>query len=228
MKAKKNGQVKLAKEETALLADLQDHPQNYQEHPDDQLEHIDASLTRNGLYKRLVVSSDNFILAGHGLRKALQRRGLKEVPIMRLPFRHDSPEALKVVAGDNEIARLAERDDRALTELLKSVSGSGLEGTGYDKRMLAALALVTRPKEEIPSIDEAAIWAGADMPEFGEKDDTIKITVNFRNKSDRDKFVEEHKLKITTYKTETAWTTWWPPKERDDLESVKFRQKKKA
>lgn len=206
-----------------------DHPKNYRRHPDDQLEHVVHSVKAHGQYKNIVTADDYTILAGHGVREACKRAGLTKINVVRLDLKPNSPRALKILAGDNEIGKLGEVDDRALSEILKQIKeecDDGLAGTGFDDKMLANLIFVTRPSGEIRSADEAAQWVG--MPDFGKKDDDVKITVLFRNKRDRERFVDEFKMKITTYKTETSWTTWWPPKERDDLESVKFKSADKS
>jgi hypothetical protein len=228
-KPKKNLPPITRVEEEHSPDELKDHPQNYYGHPDDQLEHIIESIRLFGIYRRIIVADDLTILAGHGVTKACRKMKLEKVPVLRLNIRPQDPRALKLLAGDNRISQLAEIDDRGLSELLKTVKEEDdLLGTGYDEKMLAALVMVTRHRGEVADMNEAAEWVG--MPEFGAKDEQIKITVLFRNKKDRETFVKEKALKITTYKTETAWMTWWPPKERDDLESVKFitPDKKKA
>jgi len=204
-------------------AKLVPHPQNYRKHPEDQLTHIIASVKEYGFYRNIVVGRNNTILAGHGVVQAALKMELAKVPIVRLDLDPESPDALKLLAGDNEISNLVDNDDRALTELLKTVrdqSPEGLLGTGFDDKMLAALLMVTRPESEIRGTDEAAAWVG--MPEFGTKEETPKLAVLFRNKKDRDEFVKKTGLK-PTYRSDAIWTAWYPHKGQDDLASVKFR-----
>lgn len=212
--------------ELVAIADLKPHKKNYRSHPDDQLEHIITSIKEHGFYRNVVIAQDGTILAGHGVVKASQKLGLQSVPVIRLPIEPESPQALKVLAGDNEIAHLSMNDDRALTELLKQIKEdeanlTGLLGTGYDEMMLATLAMVTRPASEIANIDEAAQWVG--MPEYDSGDGIIRATVNFRDEIDRAEFCRLLDLPVTDAKSGRGASYWWPPKSKKDLSSVRFR-----
>ena len=202
------------------IADLKPHPQNYREHTDDQLEHIMNSIKSNGYYRNVVVANDNTILAGHGVVKASKKMDLKTVPVVRLEVEPDSPQAKKVLTGDNEIAHLGEIDDRLLSEILKDVKDSaedGLLGTGYDEKMLANLVMVTRPQSEIEDFNAAAEWVG--MPDYDEESEQIKITVNFLNETDMNKFFE-----ILDIPKKDLTRVWYPAKPKDDMKSVKFEK----
>ena len=202
------------------IADLKPHPQNYREHPDDQLEHIMNSIKSNGYYRNVVVANDNTILAGHGVVKASKKMDLKTVPVVRLEVEPDSPQAKKVLTGDNEIAHLGEIDDRLLSEILKDVKDSaedGLLGTGYDEKMLANLVMVTRPQSESEDFNAAAEWVG--MPDYDEESEQIKITVNFLNETDMNKFFE-----ILDIPKKDLTRVWYPAKPKDDMKSVKFEK----
>lgn len=204
------------------IATLKPHPRNYREHPEDQLEHIAESIRNHEVYRPVVVASDFTILAGHGVVKASMKLGLKELPVVRLPIAPDSPAALKLLAGDNEIGSLAQVNDRVLTELLKEVQQQdpdGLLGSGFDEKMLANLLFVTRPESEVKDLNEAAHWAG--MPEYDEGGTPIKIVITFLNEADRKQFAQEHKLTIDKIAGLT-WSTRWPFTEREDASSVRF------
>jgi hypothetical protein len=201
------------------LGDLKPHPRNYRVHLDDQLAHIVESLKEHGFYRNVVVARDGTILAGHGVVEAARRMELSAIPVIRLDLDADDPRALKVLTGDNEIARGADVDDRALTELLKEIKEkdeAGLLGTGYDEQMVAALVMVTRTSEEIPDFDAAAEWIG--MPDFEATPLPQKIVVSFANKEARDDFAR--KLSVTI--TDRSKAMWWPPRERDDVSSLRF------
>jgi hypothetical protein len=204
------------------LADLKPHAKNYREHPEDQLVHLMKSIEQHGFYRNIVIAKDNTILAGHGIVKASIRLGLKEVPVIKLDVDPDSPKALKVLAGDNELGRLAEVNDRALSELLKEIMANdveGLLGTGYDEMMLANLAMVTRPAAEIKNINEAAEWLG--MPDYEPTEVPYKISINFRNIEDRSQFLALSGLEMPDSESKTL-IGWFPPKEREDKASVKY------
>jgi hypothetical protein len=198
---------------------LHPHPRNYNDHPDDQLEHIMQSITENGIYKNIVAARDLTILAGHGVYKGAKRLDYKELPVVVLDISPDSPEALKVIVGDNEISHLSDKNDRLLTELLKEVKESadgGLLGTGYDEMMLANLIFVTRPESEIESINEAAEWVG--MPEYDAGSTPTKLVVSFRNQEDRTAFAKLVGAEIT----EKTKSIWYPDRPNEDVSSLRW------
>jgi hypothetical protein len=211
--------------EIVRLDSLKPHPRNYLSHPDDQLHHLIKSIEQHGLYRNVVIAKEGTILAGHGVTQALGKMGWEELPVIRLPIAPDSPQALKLLAGDNSISHLAEVDDRLFTEILKDIrdlDDFGLLGTGYDDAMLANLLFVTRPESEIQDLDEAAHWVG--MPEYEDSSGKpLQIIISFRNEQDRDRFVRQTQLAIGKRESRT-WMTWWPVKDRDDLASLRFDQ----
>lgn len=208
---------------------LTPHPRNYQGHPDDQLLHLGASLKQHGFYRNVVCARDLTILAGHGIVEAAKRVGLTEVPIFRLDLDPASPRALKILAADNELGRFADRDDRALTEILKQIRDqdeSALLGTGYDDRTLAALLMVTRPASEIKSINEAAEWVG--MPEYDEGGTPIRVIITFATKEDREKFVKDTELRIVKVLAAggDSWSARWPTVVNEDAFSLRFEEQR--
>lgn len=201
---------------------LKPHPKNYRKHPEDQIKHLIKSIEQHGLYRNVVISSDGIILIGHGIVQAVKQMGIKDIPAIRINVTHDSIQALKLLAGDNEIGHLAEVDDRMLTNILKEIKigdVDGLLGTGFDDMMLANLVFVSRPASEIRTMDEAAEWVG--MPEFITGMTKYSIIVHFENLGDKEKFAKLIGQKITEKKK----FIWFPEKERDDLSSVKFEPK---
>lgn len=208
------------KAEPVQLIDLKPHPKHYKVHLDDQLEHLANSIKQHGFYRNVVVAKDYTILDGHGVVSACHKLKLKEVPVIKLDIESDSPQALKILTGNNEIGKLAEIDDRKLSELLKEVKDKdGLSGTGYDKMMLANLVMVTRPQHEINDINEAAEWVG--MPDYVPKDHFIKYTIIFKTEQDRKNFCDMAKIPQGKEKGRT-WSAWWPLREKEDIKSVKY------
>lgn len=211
--------------ETVAIADLKPHPRNYRAHPADQLEHLVQSLREHGLYRNIVVSRDGTILAGHGVVEAATELGWEEIAVIRLDVDPEDDQAIRVLTGDNELGRLAEVDDRLFSELLKELNDSdgeidGLLGTGFDEQMLANLIYVTRPQSEIRSMDEAAHWAG--MPDFGQVDEPLKIVVSCETPADRDDLMKKLGIHTVAKKTGDTWSAWWPPRDREDLSSLRF------
>jgi ParB-like chromosome segregation protein Spo0J len=145
------------------LASLKPHPRNYREHPDDQIEHIIASIKENGFYRNIILAKDGTILAGHGVVKASLKMGLRKSPAYRLPLEPDEPQALKILAGDNETGRLAVSDGKQLVELLKGINDidtASLVGTGYNPmqldELIASLEVKVSSKADGKEYDESA------------------------------------------------------------------------
>jgi hypothetical protein len=206
------------------LASLKPHPRNYRKHPKDQLDHIKESIRRNGVYRNIVVANDGTILAGHGVAEACRELGIQQVPVVRLEAGPESPEAMKVLVGDNEILNLGEIDDRRLTEILKEIKEqdpAGLCGTGYDDMMLASLVYVTRPDGEIQNFNAAAAWVG--VPAYDEGSDSIKLVITFKSEKDRKRFCDEKEVKIDKGAIKgTTWSTRWPWTDREDVGAIRF------
>lgn len=213
---------KILQSKKVSIDTLKSHPKNYREHPDDQLTHIIHSIETNGLYRNIVVAKDFTILAGHGVVKACKKMGIDEVPIIHLDIEPDSTQALKILTGDNEVGRLAEVDDRELSEILKEIKVTDMDellGTGYDAMMLANLAMVTRPASEIANVNEAAEWIG--LPDYEPKEDVYKVVMSFRNAEDRNQFVDLCKIPQGNENSLT-WSCWWPQKQKEDVSSLKY------
>ena len=207
--------------EVVPIDHLTPHPRNYVSHPEDEIEHICQSLREHGLYKNVVVARDYTILAGHGVVEAARRLEYAELPVVRLDLDPSDNRALKVLAGDNEIAHLRQIDDRALTVILKDImdgNPENLAGTGYDDKMLAALVMVTRHEAEIKDLRDAALWAG--MPEYAPDSNEISIIVRFDTEERRKEFIAKSGLS-PTYVGRTC-SAWYPPRERADLTGIKI------
>ncbi len=204
---------------------LKSHPNNYRTHGEDQLVHIMESIEKNGFYKNIVVANDGTILAGHGAVAAARKLGYKTIPVVKLDLDPMDKRALKILVGDNEIANLGMVDDRKLSEILKDISVSmELIGTGFDSKQLMNLVFVTRDSSEIKDHSAAAEWLG--MPSYQVEDNSKAeaptLVVSFVNVEDRQKFVDEFKLRISGTRGDVKWTTTWPYIERNDTKSVKF------
>jgi hypothetical protein len=217
--AKKTDKKPLA--ETVSIDKLKPHPRNYRTHPEDQLAHIRESIRKNGIYRHVVVADDYTVLAGHGTLQAAKLEGYTEVPVVKLPLKADSPRALKVLTGDNEIGRLVDVDDYNLSQILKEVGDiDGLLGTGFDEMQLANLVMVTRPSSEIEDINEAAHWVG--MPKFENVPAPLKLIISFKNEDHRNELLKRLKVKGFAKATGKTLSMWWPQRDREDVKSVAF------
>lgn len=205
--------------ELVPIDELKPHPRNYQGHPDDQLEEIAESLRAHGFYRNVVVAIDSTVLAGHGVVEASRRIGAATVPVRRLPYTPDDPRSLQVLAADNELTRRAERDDRALSELLRELHQVDmLHGTGYDEARLAALLFTTRPKSEVPDVNSArkmASLTGDDTFDSSEKI-ACRVILNLVDTDDLPSLFDRlgATKKHVTRKVGSSVSLRWPLKER--------------
>ena len=215
-----NEKTQLLRIETVDVSTLKPHPRNYVSHPEDQLEHIVNSIKEHGFYRNVLIARDGTLLAGHGVIEACKKLGITQVPVHRLDLDPDHPLALKVLVGDNEISHLRQVDDRVLTNLLKEIGDADITtllGTGYDEQMLAGLLLATRTSDEIPDIDAASEWAGAEMPDYDPGKQALRIVVLFKEEKDRQSFIdyigaEKFARVFTKDGKKQASSIWWPLK----------------
>lgn len=212
---------------TLPVALLKPHPRNYRGHPDDQLAHIAESIKQNGFYRHVVVAKDNVILAGHGVVSAAKKLGMESVPVVLLDLDSNDPKALKILTGDNEMSRLGEVDDRALSELLKDIKEiDSLLGTGFDEVMLANMVMITRPASEIADFDAAAEWVG--MPEYDAGGTKLQLLIAFESKEDRDAFIAKAEMKPGNITKRGAdgklWSARWPADTNEDAFSLRFKK----
>lgn len=132
---------------------LKQHPKNANKADKQALR---ESLDKVGFYGAVIVQkSTGFILAGnHRVQEALEQEA-ERLPVIFLNVGEDA--ALRILAGDNRIARLGEDDPQAIADLLAELGGGGnLQGTGYMdgdlKRLLEELKPAA-PPPEFPSYD---------------------------------------------------------------------------
>lgn len=215
---------KIRPTEEVLVTQLKPHPRNYKTHDQAQLDHIKASLRATGFYRNIVVAKDYTILAGHGVVQAATQMGANKVPVIKLPITKNSPKALKVLTGDNEIGKGSDDDDRLLTELLREIMQEDeLLGTGYDEQQLAALLMVTRPASELQDFDAASEWLG--MPSYEPAEDLFKLVITCKTEAERAELVAqlEEAVELVVGKKEAkVWMSRWPHEARRDLQSLKF------
>lgn len=198
---------------------LKPNKYGYRQHSPEQINHLVKSIQQNGIYKNIIVANDYTILDGHAVVEAAKQMKIKVVPIKKLDIEPDSDQALKIVISNNEMGKFAETDDRKLTEALKLIKENnpdGLKGTGFDEMMLSNLLMVTRRADEIGDFSEAAEWVG--MPDYLTTPNPLKLTVNFDNLQHKAEFFNLIKQSFT----EKTKSIWYPYKENDDINSVKF------
>ncbi len=189
------------------------HPRNYRKHPEYQLEHLKRSITEHGLYRNVVLADDLTILAGHGVVLAAKELGISKVPAIKLDVAADSVEAMKLIAGDNEIAGLGDVDERALAELLNEVlqlDPEGLMGTGITEAQFAALDASLGDGSGFAEADAQSEWQGMPAWEQDDQRGVQRIIVHFKTRED----VAEFGRLVNQNITDKTLTIWFPEAER--------------
>jgi len=141
--------------ESVPVETLRPHPRNYRVHTPEQLDHLRRSIEQHGLYRAIVVARDYTVLAGHGVTDAARALGYRVVPVVKLDVAPDDTRAIKVLVGDNEIARAAEIDSGRLVDLLRDIHAIGdLLGSGFSDDDFRALVL---PEPTVGRTDPDAV-----------------------------------------------------------------------
>jgi ParB-like chromosome segregation protein Spo0J len=140
MAAKSPEHTKLA------LADLVDNPRNPRRHPAAQLDKIVASIRRFGQPRPILVRAANkMIIAGHGLKQALERAGEAQADVILWNVDQETADAFML--ADNQHALNGRDDADAIAKLLAEVAKDDFESLGFDEGQ--ALKLLEEG-EEIP------------------------------------------------------------------------------
>lgn len=175
---------------------------------------IAESLSVNGQYRPIVVSSDWVILAGNHTYLAARQLGWDRIAAVQLPWDSQSPEAARVMVADNRTADLGSYDSAAMLALLDDLLEAGdtaLAGTGYgedDREVL--LRLVSY--ESLGKVDPSAEWV--DMPEFSAENlpqGAYRATFRFETMADADSFFA---MIGRDKRTVVFWPEDWDPDQR--------------
>jgi hypothetical protein len=77
--------------------------------------------------------------------------------------------------------------------------------------------------QDVDAVNEETEYIG--MPEFEAGENPLRIVINFNNEDDRNEFVKITKMDFVK-KLERTWTTIYPFRERQDLNSLKYESSK--
>ena len=70
-----------------------------------------------------------------------------------------------------------------------------------------------------PYLNAEVEWVG--LPAFKPKPEAWQLVMSCNTKEERDDLVERLGLKYVT-RGKTAWSAWWPDRDREDLASLRF------
>jgi hypothetical protein len=131
------------------LADLMVPKDSITPHPDNDnngdVDEVVTSVLKNGCYRPIYYQeSTGYILGGHTLYAALLELGALMVPALPLDDDGTPLSGERILLADNQVARLARRDDSATLALLERLNEeeNGLIGTGFSDRDVENLRAV--------------------------------------------------------------------------------------
>lgn len=104
---------------TIKIADLQEHPENYNTHPEEQLLELEKSIEQFTQFKNIVITPENIILAGCGLVEAARRKGIETLDAYVFIGTTEQQKAL--LLADNATPFLALPDTDKLNALIESL-----------------------------------------------------------------------------------------------------------
>lgn len=137
---------------------IKPHPKNPRNHTPEQLEKIAKSIKELGWGRPIILSKDNYILAGHGAYiAATEKLHIKKVPYRKMEHNHDTPESLSYMIADNKLTDESDWNYGKLEPLMDKI-----ELTGFD------LSLTGFEDEEITFIDGHEDEIPDEEPEFDE------------------------------------------------------------
>jgi len=122
------------------IADIKPHPKNPNTHSGYQVGELSNSLDVFDQVKN-IVTWNGYILAGHGLVEAANKKGKKELYAVDVSD-WDEEKALSFMAADNRLAELGFIDDNALSGLLNGLKNP-LNTPGVDADFLDELSFLS-------------------------------------------------------------------------------------
>lgn len=117
---------------------IQPHPDNPNEHTPEQIQKIARSIDKLDWGRPIILSSDNYIIIGHGAHEAaVDILNLKKVPYRRTKHKHNSPEAIALMLSDNKLAELSNWNYGKLEALTDNLELEGFDTTltGFDDEL---------------------------------------------------------------------------------------------
>jgi len=135
---------------------IKPHPQNPRNHTPEQIQKIANSIKELGWGRPIILSKDNFILAGHGAYiAATEKLHLKRVPFRKMDHNHDSPEALSYMIADNKLTDESDWNYGKLEPLMDKIDleSFDLSLTGFEEKELKELPSLN-PENNVDVVED--------------------------------------------------------------------------
>lgn len=138
------------------IEDLKPHPENARNHSKKQIQKIATSIDKLGWGRPIIISCDNYILAGHGAYLAAKDElNLMTVPFKRMEHQHDAPEAIAYMIADNKLTDDSGWNYGKLDLHFENLElkGFDLELTGFNDTELKEVETKLEGKKEVEEDD---------------------------------------------------------------------------
>jgi DNA modification methylase len=152
------------------ISKLKLHPKNPRDHSPGQIQKIAISIKELGWGRPIIISIDNYILAGHGAYLAAKDiLKLKKVPYRTMQHLHDSPEALAYMVADNKLTDESDWNYGKLKPLCQELKIEGFDTTltGFEQKEIQTFpSLINEIKEvqeddfDVDSVKESIVQPG--------------------------------------------------------------------
>lgn len=137
---------------TRKLSKIKPHPNNPRTHTDEQIKKIARSIKELGWGRPIILSSDGYILAGHGAYQASRDvLGYTDAPIKEMKHKHNSPEALAYMVADNKLTDESDWNYADLEIVFDEIKldGYDVELTGFDVEEQLEVETKIKGKQEV-------------------------------------------------------------------------------
>lgn len=129
---------------------LQPNPKNPNAHPARQIELLAKIISYQGQRSPIVVSNrSGFIVKGHGRLDAVKKLGWAQAAVDYQDYESEAQEYADMIA-DNKIAELAEHDDNAMIDGIKTLGITDFELLGLDGFSLPEVIEPQCDEDEVP------------------------------------------------------------------------------
>lgn len=131
---------------------IKPHPDNPNEHTPEQIKKIARSIDELDWGRPIIISSDNYILIGHGAYEAAKDILYQnKVPYRRVEHIHSSSEAIALMLSDNKLAELSNWNYGKLQPLQHNLEIAGFDTTltGFEETEIQEIETKLSNEEKI-------------------------------------------------------------------------------
>lgn len=150
-----------------LITELIPDPRNARTHSQKNLDAIVHSLVKFGQRKPIVITHDNFVLAGNGTLEAAKSLGWDYIDVSVTPDDWDLDTARAYALADNRTAELAEWDESVLAQQLLELHDADFDIEALGFEMPQVIEPEPIDEDELPLQPEAMVKHG-DLWKMGE------------------------------------------------------------